>query len=989
MPVESRQSESDALPTWTLDDWNRALYRHFFAVAPKEIVAPLTRLYVTSEDLRAAAFASLTPEESRTAFIESVKRALGPRSLALDASLRRKQWNPGGPIPPPFLSHLLLTCMVANDLSEELKWTGNFRDRLSCTLGTHSQPLLKRLRPLWEDLARWSVRQNLEGAGCRPLRLPKVPDSGYHCIIGYSIRLAIPSRRDKETLATLLRQHHFDGGEPDLNSVLHVVGASISKFSAEFEDIFREFASGLKSLPSSVLFHTTFWAAVREVALLVVHQPDRDPTSVKTRLELEDDDGQFWLTLTADTEIQSAEIRSLVLPSMRRSPFRFLLTDTDGKSLVEQAFSSAKSDAKLDRVLTGTRVAVADGVLLFEESEDYVHVLSRSFPSSGRLCALVADRLKSSLNRAVEAGGLRPQVSRSSRPGWSEWRGLTAEGLRRVDFTSFPALCGIRSLRRTLPPPEIRIRGGIQFGTGFVALANALPHVEIAGAESVCIEVTGGDWVPLEALEGTEDCWRFGTTLSTGRLLGTHRIVAFSASVPIAERGISFIENAFTTDYKRPQDPSRWLIESTRIDTIPFTEDATQVTVAPELPNPELWQKDAEDRFFLTPGSPVKRAAPLVELTTLLCTRFAAQRGISEGELLQIMKSALGANVSEVWPILRGWVESGMLDVLADARWRARIYFARTPSLVVHRRDARYEAVLTGLVPPFLLERFDKLSAIAGATPVERRSASEAVPPLPRCRSLRLGLLMRLARELNLPPLTEVRPIRDFVASVRSLTEGHTSSLQDSWPVYRHWDWEKRAFKESPSQSAHSGISIRWCRRDDGPDRYKLCRHDSPIWWTRSRTWAILAAFTLAGVPVFSRLPAGVIESRGDSLYLPLPVARFVSWTGPVNPGPVKTDDGRRAYRYTFADDRLRESVLSGLWPAAAASGKKSSPGIARRFAAAIRAGFGPLVPLPVALRRSMFELEDPRSFRTPVLVPATALPELYAILRATTQEEA
>ena len=226
-----------------------------------------------------------------------------------------------------------------------------------------------------------------------------------------------------------------------------------------------------------------------------------------------------------------------------------------GESLVKLVFSSEKVDERTNRMLANTRSAAAAGVLIFEESDEYVYVLSNNFPSSGQLRALVADRLKSDFKKAIEATGLRPDITRSSFTGWSECRGLTAEALRRVNLASFPSLLRVRSLRRTLPPPEIKIRGGIQSGAGFIALPNGLPHMEISEAESVSIEVAEGNWVMLDRVEGAEDCWRFGATLSPERLLGTHRIVAFSASVPIAEQEITFIENVFTADYKQPQEP--------------------------------------------------------------------------------------------------------------------------------------------------------------------------------------------------------------------------------------------------------------------------------------------------------------------------------------------------------------------------------------------------------------------------------------------------
>jgi hypothetical protein len=86
----------------------------------------VVRLYVTAENFRAAASArSRNSKEVRSAFIDSVKRAGGIVLLDLDASRRRKIWNPEAPTALPFLAHLLLTCMVANDLAEKLKSMGN------------------------------------------------------------------------------------------------------------------------------------------------------------------------------------------------------------------------------------------------------------------------------------------------------------------------------------------------------------------------------------------------------------------------------------------------------------------------------------------------------------------------------------------------------------------------------------------------------------------------------------------------------------------------------------------------------------------------------------------------------------------------------------------------------------------------------------------------------------------------------------------------
>lgn len=374
---------------WGIDEWNLALYRHFFTAARQGSVEPLVRLYMTGEELRTAADLSSSTEEARTAFIAAVKTGIALRPLAADAARRRQRWSPDSEIIPPFLSHLLLTCMVANDVAEDLSWTGNFRTRLCQILGTSSQPQLERLRDLWKELATWSVRQNLKGAGCRPLRLPPIPESGHYCIIGYSLRLAIPTRRDQETLAKILHESLPEGEEPDLASVLHVVGSNIGKFTLGFQEAFRDFTPRVEKQSMSALFHTTFWTAVRGALLSDRARSQRESSAEHVRLELEDDDGRFWLTLTADSEIDSTVIKSEPLPNARSSPFQFRLRSPAGTNLVDVLLSSA---TKVPPLFSGLRAAAIEGVLLFEETDDYVFTLARQLPSSGAVRVLVSDR---------------------------------------------------------------------------------------------------------------------------------------------------------------------------------------------------------------------------------------------------------------------------------------------------------------------------------------------------------------------------------------------------------------------------------------------------------------------------------------------------------------------------------------------------------------------------------------------------------------------
>lgn len=964
---------------WSLDTWNQMLYRHFFTVLPGKSIDQVVRLYVTADELCAAA--NVRSRDIRSAFIHAMRRAIGAHSIGLDAHRRSRTWDRESAVPPPFLSHLLFTCMIANDLAEELKSVGDFRDRLSACLPGKSSHSLHQLRPLWEEFAAWLTRRNIQDPHCRRLLLPHIPDSGYHSIIGYSVRLAVPSRRDQKTLITLLRRHKLVGSEPEINAILRIVGENLAKFSRQFQEVFHEFASDLKKSPASVVFHMTFWMAVREVAFSCPLEAERAEEGWKTRLELEDDDGRFWLSVTSDRETHFPEIKSVVLANQRRSPFRFLLvSELDGTGLASNAFSFKKAGIQVETLLAGTRDAISTGFLLFKESDDDVYVLSSDFPSTGNLRALVSDRQILDFTRAVHERGLKLEVTNSVYEGWWELRGLTVDILRRLNLSRFPSLLSMRCLRPTLPPPEIRIRGGVRIGDSFVAIPHVMPLVEVPDAGSVMLELAPGNWSSLERISGGENRWFLNSDVQPQLLLGSHRIVAFVGNLPIAEKTITFVEGTYGYEYKGPLDTPRWFVESALCDNASFSEGADAIANRERLPNVGLILKTVVD-YAKSPACPEAEERIAHDLTTVLSCQFAVKRGMAESSLVSMLTLYFGLPLSRVWPILRAWVEAGILDVLGDYRWRGRMYFARVPRLVVFRRGPLYEAVLTGLVPPFLRERFNALVEMYRLSFVDGKSCCAAVPSLPRCRSISLDLLVALAKELNLPPLASLRVPDEVGTSIRSVLERKSTEPQN-WPAYRWWDWKRRIFTETPAEPTHEGITIRWCRRDDGPDCYKLYQDDSIMWWSRSRIWAVLGAFTLAGLEIFKCKANGVLESWGDSLYIPLPLARLAAVISIEAPGPIESPDKRMTYRYAFPDDGARDTFLNVLWPRD--QRQKKSYNLSTILAAISKSGTGPLVPIPLALRHAFDKFPGNSQIQTLGLVPASTLSQLYAVVRST-----
>jgi hypothetical protein len=243
--------------------------------------------------------------------------------------------------------------------------------------------------------------------------------------------------------------------------------------------------------------------------------------------------------------------------------------------------------------------------------------------------------------------------------------------------------------------------------------------------------------------------------------------------------------------------------------------------------------------------------------------------------------------------------------------------------------------------------------------------------------------LAELAQELNVSEIVQLRDTGDFLTDIRYAATMPPVPAHDSWPFFRKWDWSRRSFSERPSSESVAGISLDWCRRDDGPDRYKLYKNGSLLWWTRSRTWAVLAALTLADEPVFNLGREATIHSRGDSLYLPLPAARVVAWSGPANSGPVTLQDGTSAYAYTFHDERSRDLVLAKMWPQNFELVPTTSGRTLANLSAAFRTGVGPHIPVPVGLKQALDKICEGAAFQPPAVVSLSALPRLYALVDA------
>jgi hypothetical protein len=358
---------SRAFTSWGVPQWNAAFLRHFF-LSPSETGRLVERLYITRHELQLAVSADNTPaEEVRKAFIEAMRKALGGDSLGLDAENRAQCWTAKSKSVPPFLCHLLFTCMVANDLAEEVQHTGNFRTRLALLLGGGTNHGLERLRRLWDLLAQWLMLHQSEIPGLRTLILPHIPKHGRLSIIGYSLRLSFPSRTDQMILSSLMYQRQLLGREPSVTDILALVTDHSSRFSSDFRQMFEEFIDSLKVLPRSVVFNTTFWLAIRHLALSAREVSQITPSTSRIRLEMEDEDGHFIMYLTTDRESKAGPFQTVELPVTTSSPFRHVLVAPGGGAdeLIDSILFRSSGALAQEPMFRTVRAAMADGVLLF------------------------------------------------------------------------------------------------------------------------------------------------------------------------------------------------------------------------------------------------------------------------------------------------------------------------------------------------------------------------------------------------------------------------------------------------------------------------------------------------------------------------------------------------------------------------------------------------------------------------------------------------
>lgn len=185
---------------------------------------------------------------------------------------------------PRYFRYLVLTCVIAvNDIHGVDSGTNNFRIRLGQTLGMSELQTVKGVNPLWKALSEWSRKQRATG---RAIREVVLPDPGNMNLIGFAVRMAFPSWRDRTQFTAVLK------GIPE------TIRSSPARLVKELTRTHRtldvptaigsamdDFGKRLKSGETMLAGHR-FWSLVKSIEAAIALEeghPSRAPIHIELR----------------------------------------------------------------------------------------------------------------------------------------------------------------------------------------------------------------------------------------------------------------------------------------------------------------------------------------------------------------------------------------------------------------------------------------------------------------------------------------------------------------------------------------------------------------------------------------------------------------------------------------------------------------------------------------------------------------------------------
>lgn len=944
---------------WDSDAWGRALLRHYFAGYD---ATPVTRLAISQEELAKAAEAPESESSAvRDAFLDAVrcdpttfKRRLSSASLQPWAWDRRQ--------PPPFLALLFFSCFAAANMDADIADQGVYRERLRQLL-KHEEGtsyLLGDLPLLWEAFADWLLSRHDAG---EPYRTLTLPDRGGMRRIGYSLRLAFPRRADRVRLREVLTAFPT-GFRPTVPEAFHALARAREWFSSDFRHVYDRARAALTA-SSDLPELQALWSAILE-AIALAPRADRQGPRIRYQLLAQEDDlGRIDPYLVSAGA--NAGIRRGVQFTVLDEPFgdfdHFLAGANGSTALIAKLLLMEALDDKIPGI-GGSPVmrAVREGVLLFRQVDSATWVLALTRPAEGRIRAVVTVRHETAFSQLLptkQKKGLNTGFE-----GWREFGSFDASDLAEPREDDAYGLSSVRCLQRVELGSQLHLSSGIRVDGGYLGIQGLMPDVQCTDADHVTLikrEERQGEGhstvaVTLEPLQGRTGA--FGWPMAHGDSEGTFIIAGVRAGRVVAQREVTFYSRGLRHDYAHPTAPDRWLTEDVVYDLAPASE-ITDIYLAPEVgwsaKDPSTQATAAQDRSLLFSSS-VDEDSEHDRFVEALAAIAVTRKGIAEVDLIELLGKTIGdASGFSVWGVIRGWSEAGYFDSLSRRQWRGRVYFPRDPRLVLIQEPSAQSVrvVLHGLAPYRLRSAVRESFARAGATSMPGTSLSRSVPMPPSWRFESLQHATIAIGECGELSAACARSPHDLVGEL-SASYAVEASPPPGYECELSWSWEAGGFRRPNGKRTVSAVQIEYLTRQNGPDVYLVAANGQQF-ATRSRSWALLNGFRLAGRQAFTATGSTVLLRLGeDGPQIPLPLARTIALTAGVVGGPGRSTDLGQYYAYGFPNAEVRRWLLAWL------SGTTANGASQRRFAwlrATMAARSNDTVPIPADLRRRLRDL--------------------------------
>jgi hypothetical protein len=811
------------------------LTRHYLRTDGGFGSAPLRFIDATPEELaRALSRPQESPDETRSFFVNSFHPSL-VKSALCDGTLIRASLGVEG---PGWFQYLVLTCMIAST-SPDVSQSDNFRERLKEELGISTTLMnLTGIPTLWEALRSWCESKRAYGD---PYRAIILPDPGHMTQIGYSVRIAFPSRRDLDRMERLFGPSSgSDVASPA--AMVKVVRDRLfgppwsDGFKAAFSDFEDRFSRGQRLLADH-----PFWHAITRLGRTAVDEKDIPNTHIDLSTDIE---GETIFILSSDDPdvIAEFEIGPIDLRHRKR-----LTREIEIEELVSLLFRSPIKGS-----LGPLTRCEAEGAIPFEEVNWGVWRASR-LPESTKVRLL-----------------LRPDIARRH----PNIAGRACHWFLSDQIVLDVALDILKSIRARVAGSDVfrtTLVDGIKVGANYLGLPGFLPRIS---ATSECsIDITPSFDASGALSVGERDGSRF-QLVSDAPLRGAWTASVTERGVLAADLNLKFVPNASEHDFSTMAiDERHW---------------------EPEIEIEETWPPI---NFFRSPRSAASEDASPATFDLLEALYAGGRTGWAEPDLISLLGRHLGLTNSCVWDALRVIADAGWLEPRLSPSWRARKWFLKAPRLLLTRTENLI--VLDGAACETVRRRFTEcIQRAGGHVQAKVFAGTWSIPTV-------VGFVRdrtAITKEMGIPSFSpEIRlPARKQAVSYAESQYTDLSRL-----VASTWSWKAGRFIKGTSDQASDilveRLEHKGCRSNDV---YRISKKNQKPVMLSSRTSAIAYAHRLAERPLFRYdRDSGQMERVAKEGFLPRPIGFYLRLLNLASPGLVREENGNCRFVYPASDD--------------------------------------------------------------------------------------